>query len=213
MLCPELAKPPPPIIITANNIDDVLVSTYQRDPGTRVTVTCFVAPSYTLIGDNVITCLSNGSWDKPLPRCVPTPRSTPAPPITTVTSATTGDLTLLPLMVGAGLAALVFLFLAVLMCCAAYYWRRGDRKQTHPEKSYFRSPSPGTVTTGIYDSRNMAYDDFSRESWRSHPPPATMTTIGSKDRRASRDRWTSRQPNPTWFSMLPRKHEVVAPYV
>ncbi|XP_067653635.1 uncharacterized protein [Haliotis asinina] len=204
MLCPELAKPPPPIIITANNVDDVRVSTYQRDPGTRVTVTCFVASSYTLIGDNVLTCLSNGSWDKPVPRCVPTTRSTPAPPITTVPSATTGDLTLLPLMVGAGLAALVCLFLAILMCCAAYFWRRDNRKQTHTEK---RSPSPGTMTTEIYDSRNVTFDDFSRESWRSPPP-----TIGSSDRRVAHDQRIPRQPDPTWFYMLPRKSEVVVPY-
>ncbi|XP_071098176.1 uncharacterized protein [Haliotis cracherodii] len=210
MSCPELAKPPPPIIITANNVDDIIVSTYQRDPGTRVTVTCFVSSSYTVIGDNVITCLSNGSWDKPLPRCVPILRNTPSPPITTARSVTTGDLTLLPLMVGAGLAALVCLFLAFLMCCAAYYWRQGDRKQTYPEK---RSPSPGTVTTALYDNRNMAYDDFSRESWRSYPPPVTMTTIRSVDRQVSHDRRMTNQPYPAWFSMLPRQNEVVVPYV
>ncbi|KAL5020137.1 hypothetical protein ScPMuIL_003029 [Solemya velum] len=66
--CPELAKPQ--VIITASNSNSLLLDTYQRSPGTRVTVSCLVPTGFELTGPSQLECNSTGSWNAEIPKCV-----------------------------------------------------------------------------------------------------------------------------------------------
>ncbi|XP_062615102.1 uncharacterized protein LOC134276827 isoform X2 [Saccostrea cucullata] len=66
-LCPVLAKEYN--IITIANMDSLQLSTYSRRPGTKVKVTC-LSNTLKVLGPTWLTCQNNGTWDKPIPRCV-----------------------------------------------------------------------------------------------------------------------------------------------
>lgn len=66
-LCPELAKEYN--IITIANINSLQLSTYDRQPGTRVQVSC-LSNTFKVLGPTSLTCLRNGTWDKQVPKCV-----------------------------------------------------------------------------------------------------------------------------------------------
>ena len=81
MLCPELAKPQPDII-TIDNIKSLVLSTYERTPGTSVTITCLSNTSHKLVGESVLTCLQNGTWSADVPTCEYVKPTTIAPTTT-----------------------------------------------------------------------------------------------------------------------------------
>lgn len=66
-LCPELAKEYN--IITIANINSLQLSTYDRQSGTRVQVSC-LSNTFKVLGPTSLTCLRNGTWDKQVPKCV-----------------------------------------------------------------------------------------------------------------------------------------------
>lgn len=65
--CPVLAKEYN--IITIANMNSLQLSSYDRQPGTRVQISC-LSNTFKVIGPTSLTCLSNGTWDKPVPKCV-----------------------------------------------------------------------------------------------------------------------------------------------
>ena len=65
--CPVLAKEYN--IITIANMDSLQLSSYDRQPGTTVRVSC-LSNTFKVSGASSLTCLTNGSWDKPIPRCI-----------------------------------------------------------------------------------------------------------------------------------------------
>ena len=68
VLCPQIAEEE--FILTGDNLDSLLLSNYERSPGTEVKVTCLSSTSHKLIGSNILTCQDNGQWDRPIPVCV-----------------------------------------------------------------------------------------------------------------------------------------------
>jgi hypothetical protein len=66
-LCPVLAKEYN--IITIANMNSLQLSTYSRLPGTRVKISC-LSNTFKVMGPTWLTCLRNGSWDKPIPKCL-----------------------------------------------------------------------------------------------------------------------------------------------
>lgn len=65
--CPVLAKEYD--IITIANMNSLQLSTYDRQPGTRVQISC-LSNTFKVLGPTSLTCLRNGMWDKPFPKCV-----------------------------------------------------------------------------------------------------------------------------------------------
>lgn len=68
-LCPRISRPV--TIVTSYNMGTMHLSSYGRNPGTTVTVSCVSPETHTLSGRRTLTCLRTGKWDSDIPKCTP----------------------------------------------------------------------------------------------------------------------------------------------
>ncbi|KAK7467992.1 hypothetical protein BaRGS_00036770, partial [Batillaria attramentaria] len=105
VLCPEIATPPGPVI-TIENVDSLNLSSYDRDPGTVVRVSCLTTPEYRLVGVSSLTCLDDGTWNSEIPACEPNINN---PTMTGTSSGDPADISMVPLIVLVSILGVIFL--------------------------------------------------------------------------------------------------------
>ena len=123
-LCPVLATPANGII-TKENVKSLKLSTYSRGHGTTVTITCLTAPDYQLVGASTLTCLNTSQWDPPVPPCqLDSSKAEGGGSGSGGLRGDGGDLTMMPLMVAAGMVGLVLLGLIGIMLFVNFCWKQ-----------------------------------------------------------------------------------------
>nr|KAG5688226.1 hypothetical protein BaRGS_003125 [Batillaria attramentaria] len=120
VLCPEIATPPGPVI-TIENVDSLNLSSYDRDPGTVVRVSCLTTPEYRLVGVSSLTCLDDGTWNSEIPACEPNINN---PTMTGTSSGDPADISMVPLIVLVSILGVIFLAFVGVMVFVTCFWRR-----------------------------------------------------------------------------------------
>ena len=79
-----------------------------------------------MVGASTLTCLDNSQWDKPVPRCeVDSSRLGGDGVGSSGTGGSGVDLTMLPVMVTAGVAGLMLLGVIGIMVFVNFCWKQG----------------------------------------------------------------------------------------
>ncbi|GFO08562.1 hypothetical protein PoB_003506700 [Plakobranchus ocellatus] len=131
-LCPVLATPQNGII-TADNADSLVVSTYDRTPGTAVRISCYWEEVYTIQGNDQVTCVG-GRWVPDPPTCVRKNAGSQGDNSTTTTtpdtpSSSDSDTTVIILV--SAVCALVVLVLFIILAYRIYSLDRAKSRYKH----------------------------------------------------------------------------------
>lgn len=163
-LCPALAEPQD--IITTHNINSLALSTYERVPGTEVTVTCLSRSTHRLVGSNVLTCLENGRWNSSIPVCelVKSVTSTVLPGSTDAVRADYNTYyTILPYLAALIVLAVICVMLVVLLCYSFHILKKQRRKSPY---AFFESTRSSTPSSSL--QTDLWVEMASPHHYRSH---------------------------------------------
>ncbi|PVD36506.1 hypothetical protein C0Q70_03490 [Pomacea canaliculata] len=133
--CPDLASASmDAVILTKENVASLKVDSSRTEPGTVVNISCLAAPQFRLVGATTLTCLANGQWDKTIPVCVPAAgsQSTNMNTVSATNNTTGSDISMLPMIVIAGIVGVIFLSLAVVMVVVLV--QRGRQRNSHSKR-------------------------------------------------------------------------------
>ncbi|XP_060075152.1 uncharacterized protein LOC132554846 [Ylistrum balloti] len=168
VMCPELAKRHR--FITRSNRDSLKLTSYRRNPGTSVVISCIAPETHRLNGDAFVTCLHNGRWNKPIPRCIHgndwgTEGRSSANDLTiagpksqnAVSFGSISQADALPYVITVSVLALMFIALIAAIVYLAYLRRRLETSIKEAEARPARVRTVGSMTS-LPTTSSTAYD-------------------------------------------------------